>query len=99
MVSLLLEISRMKKNSFIGFFIAAQITLVFLQVYKHTLFIKNNYNHQECEKQLTALAEKKQSLTQELHLLKDRDTIKRYAQNKLRMKPYNLNQVKKLSQL
>lgn len=86
----------MKKNSFITFFITVHIMFIFLQVYKHTLFIKNSYHHQQCEKTLTALAERKQSLTQELYALKDRDNIKQYAQNKLKMRPYNLNQVKKL---
>ena len=88
--------SHMKKNSFIIFFITAHILLIFLQVHKHTLFVKNSYQHQQCEKKLAALTEKKQTLTQELHALKDRDAIKKYAQTKLNMRPYALNQVKKL---
>lgn len=86
----------MKKNSFITLFITAHIVLIFLQVHKHTLFIKNSYNHQQCEKKTVLLTEKKQTLTQELYALKDRDNIKKYAQNKLNMRPYTLNQVKKL---
>lgn len=86
----------MKKNSFITLFITAHILLIFLQIHKHTLFIKNSYNHQQCEKKLALLQEKKQTLTQELYALKDRDNIKKYAQNKLKMRPYALSQVKKL---
>lgn len=86
-----------KKNSFITFFITIHIMLIFLQVHKHTLFIKNSYNHQQCEKKLALLQEKKQTLTQELYALKDRENIKKYAQNKLKMRPYTLNQIKKLS--
>jgi cell division protein FtsL len=86
----------MKKNSFITLFITAHILLIFLQIHKHTLFIKNSYNHQQCEKKLALLQEKKQTLTQELYELKDRENIKKYAQNKLKMRPYALNQVKKL---
>lgn len=86
----------MKKNSFITILISAHIVLIFLQVHKHTLFIKNSYNHQQCEKKLARLTEKKQILTQELYALKDRENIKKYAQNKLHMRPYALNQVKKL---
>ena len=86
----------MKKNSFLTIFIFAHIILIFSQIYKHTLFIKNSYNHQQCEKKLIALSEKKQTLTQELYALKDRDNIKKYAQNKLNMRPFALNQVKKL---
>lgn len=87
----------MKKNSFITLFITAHILLIFLQIHKHTLFIKNSYNHQECEKKLAVLQEKKQTLTQELYALKDRENIKKYAQDKLKMRPYALNQVKKLT--
>ena len=87
----------MKKNSFITLFITAHILLIFLQIHKHTLFIKNSYNHQQCEKKLAVLEEKKQTLTQELYALKDREHIKKYAQDKLKMRPYALNQVKKLS--
>jgi hypothetical protein len=87
----------MKKISFITFFITAHILLIFLQVHKHTLFIKNSYNQQLLEKKIIALKEKKQKLTQELYVLKDRDTIKKFAQNKLHMRPYTLHQITKLS--
>jgi cell division protein FtsL len=86
----------MKKKSFITFFITAHILLIFLQIHKHTLFIKNNYEQQQCEKKIATLTEKKQTLTQELYALKDRENIKHYAQNKLKMRSYALNQVKKL---
>jgi cell division protein FtsL len=86
----------MKKNYFITFFITSHILLIFLQIHKHTLFIKHNYEQQQCEKKIATLTEKKQILTQELHALKDRENIKKYAQNKLGMRPYTLKQVKKL---
>ena len=86
----------MKKHSFITLVISAHILIIFLQIHKHTLFIKISYNHQQCEKKLALLQEKKQTLTQELYALKDRDNIKKYAQDKLKMRPYALNQVKKL---
>ena len=86
----------MKKNTFITFFITAHIVLIFLQVHKHTLFIKNSYNQQQCEKKLAQLQDKKQTLTQELYALKDRESIKKFAYEKLSMRPYALNQVKKL---
>jgi cell division protein FtsL len=86
----------MKKKSFITIFITAHIVLIFLQVHKHTMFIQTSYNHQQCEKKMVTLTEKKQTLTQELYALKDRENIKKYAQNKLNMRPYTLNQVKKL---
>ncbi len=86
----------MKKNYFITFFITAHIILIFLQVHKHTLFVKNSYTQQEYEKTLAILQEKKQTLMQELYVLKDRETIKKFAQEKLNMRPYALNQIKKI---
>ena len=86
----------MKKNPFITFVIAAHLILIFLQVHKHTLFIKTSYNQQQCEKKIVSLTDKKQILSQELCALKDRDNIKKYAQTQLQMRPYALNQVKKL---
>jgi cell division protein FtsB len=83
----------MKKKSFLTIFISAHIILIVLQIHKHTLDIKNSYNRQQCEKKLAALTEKKQTLTQELYALKDRENIKKYAQEKLNMRPYALNQV------
>ena len=71
---------------------------IFLQVHKHTLFIKNNYHQQLYEKKIITLKEKQQKLIQELYALKDRDTIKQFAQNKLHMRPYTLNQIIKLSE-
>ncbi len=87
----------LKKPSFITLFITIHIILIFLQVHKHTLFIKNNYHQQQYEKQIIALTEKKQKLTQELYALKDREAIKKFAQNSLHMRPYKLRQIIKLS--
>ena len=86
-----------KKNAFITFFITAHIILIFLQIHKNTLFIQNSYNQQLYEKKISSLTDKKQLLVQELHALKDREAIKKFAQNNLNMKPYSLNQIKKLS--
>ncbi len=86
----------MKKISFLTIFITAHILLIFLQIHKYTLFIKNSYNLQQCEKTIAAFTSKRQTLTQELYAMKDRENIKKYAQNKLGMRPYALNQVKKL---
>ncbi len=86
----------MKKNSFLTIFISAHIILIFLQIHKHTLLVKNSYNQQQCEKKIATLTDKKQTLTQELYALKDRENIKQYAQNNLHMRPYKLSQVKKL---
>ena len=86
----------MKKNYFLSFFITLHIILIFLQIHKHTLFIENSYTIQEYEKKIATLIEKKQMLNQELHALKDREAIKKYAHNTLGMRPYTLKQIKKI---
>lgn len=87
----------MKKNYFITFFITTHIILIFLQVYKHTLFTKVSYNHQLCEKQLATLLKEKQLLEQNLYAMKSRDGIKQDAYSTLNMRPYALHHIKKLS--
>lgn len=86
----------MKKKYFLTLFTSIHIILIFLHIHKHTLLIKNNYTHQQCEKKIATLSKKKQMLTQTLYALQDRQAIKQYAQNQLRMYPYSLNQVKKI---
>lgn len=85
-----------KKKSFIPLFITTHIALIFLTVYKHTLFVRESYTHQECEKKRAALKQRKESLTQQLYALKDRVAIKNFAQTKLKMKSYKLSHVKTL---
>jgi len=86
----------MKKVSFFTFFITIHLIFIFLQIHKHTLFIQNNYNQQECEKKIITLTEQKKNLTQQLYALKDPQTIKQYAEDVLQMRPYTLNQIKKI---
>jgi len=85
-----------KTNRFITIFITIHLILIFLHIHKNTLFIKNNYKQQMYEKKINALLEKKESLIQNLHAMKDRETIKKYAHHTLHMKPYTLKQVKKI---
>jgi len=86
----------MKKNTLITVIIIVHIVFVFLQIHKHTLSIKNNYQQQVYEKKIIQLKEQKQLLTQELHALKNRDAIKKFAYNTLNMRPYSLSQIQKL---
>ncbi len=86
----------MKKNTFVALFIAAHILFIFLQVYKHTQFVKSTYAQQKHEKKHSALKRKKQSLVQQLYALKDRDSIRKFAKNSLKMRPIRLNQVNKI---
>ena len=86
----------MKKKYSVQTLIIAHVALIFLTVYKHTLFVRESYTQQESEKKKNALLVKKEILIQQLHALKDHATIKKFALKNLKMKPYKLSQVKKL---
>ena len=86
----------MKKNKFITLFIAAHILFIFLQVYKHTQFVKSTYEQQKHEKKHSDLKTKKQTLIQQLYALKDRNNIRKFAKKSLKMRPIRLNQVKNM---
>jgi len=88
--------SVMKKPTFIILFIGTNIFFIFVQVYKQSQVIKLSYQKQKNEAEKEALSQKKDDLTQQLYALKNRTSIKKYAQNKLNMRKINLKQIKKL---
>lgn len=88
----------MKKGSLITLFIGVNVLFIFLQIHKHTQFVKYGYMLQECEKQRDVLHTKKQMLMQHLHAHIDRESIKRFAGTKLNMRPIKLSQIKKINE-
>jgi len=86
----------MKRPQFITIFIACQILLIFLQIHKHTQFIKQSYRKQYNEKLHEELAHKKQQLTQELYAAHNPERIEQFARESLQMKNATLAQVKRL---
>lgn len=67
-----------------------------LQIYKHSLFVQASYTKQKYELERESLLQERQRLTQELQVLKNRNTIKQYAQSK-QMSTLRLNQIKRLN--
>lgn len=61
-------------------------------------FIKQSFAKQKNERLLENLLQKKQSLVNQLHVLKNHSTIKAFAQKKLHMKPVCLHQIKRVAQ-
>ncbi|MDP3889033.1 MAG: cell division protein FtsL [bacterium] len=86
----------MKKNSFIALFIATHIVFIVLQIHKHTLLIKESFRKQKKEKTKTTLEQQEQNLVHELYALRNQNNIKKFAEQKLNMKPVRLNQIKTL---
>lgn len=69
----------MKKNPFIILFFALQLFLVFFYIFKESQIIKLSYQKQKYEKTKKELTEHKKNLTHELHMLKNKNSIKEYA--------------------
>ncbi len=83
----------MKKTIFITLFIVTHISFFFLEIHKQMQFIKESFRKQSSERTLAQLEQKKQSLTNELCALQNREEIKKFAQNNLQLKQINLKQI------
>jgi len=85
-----------KKNSFLTLFIITNIGFLFLQIRKQMLFIKESFRKQKHERTIAKLEQKKQEIDHAIHLAQNKQEIKQYAQDTLRMKPVRLTQLKKV---
>ena len=86
----------MKRSPIIPLFIGIHLLCMVLQIYKHSLFVQASYAKQKYELEREALLQQKQHLTQELQILKNRTSIKQYAQAQ-HMNTLRLNQIKRLN--
>jgi hypothetical protein len=73
------------------------VLFIIAQIYKHTQFVQYTYNKQKQEVLLNEYEQTAATLTQQLYACKDRTSIKKFAQDKLGMKPITLAQIKRLS--
>jgi hypothetical protein len=87
----------MKRSPIIPLFIGIHLLCMVLQIYKHSLFVQASYTKQKNELEREILIQEKQRLTQELQVLKNRNSIKQYAQAKLHMDTLRLKQIKRLN--
>jgi cell division protein FtsL len=69
----------MKNKRFFALFVATNIAMVFLVIYKHSLFNKLSYRNQQLEKEYRDLISKKESLHQEFYRLQSPALIKKFA--------------------
>jgi len=86
----------MKRSYFIVVFISTHVFFIFFQIHKHSKIVKLSYQKQKNEQRKERLAQKIQELTQKLYAQKERSAIKKFAQEKLKMKKMKLSQIKKL---
>jgi cell division protein FtsB len=83
----------MKKTFFITLFIVTHIGFFFLQIQKQMETIKESFRKQDNERTLAQLEQKKQALHNELQMLQNKQIIKEFAQNSLKLHPITLSQI------
>lgn len=88
--------NRMKRTTFISFFIGAHVLCVFIQIHQYSRMIKASYQKQKSETQLASLRQKKQELTHHLYALHNKAKIKDFATNTLKLESITLSHIKKL---
>ena len=86
----------MNKRIFIIAFIGLHVGFILLQIHKQSYVIELSYKKQKNEKNKQELIEKKNTLTQQLHMVHNRSTIKTFAKNNLGMKKVSLKQINQL---
>ncbi len=87
----------MQKKRFVTIFIVTNLIFIFLQIHKHTQFIKYSFALQKNEKTYKDLLQQKEILTQKLYAIQNRSAIKKFAQRKLHMHPVAMHQIKHLA--
>lgn len=86
----------MKKKSFIVLFLTVHVLFITIQINKQSKMVKLSYTKQKKEQTLKTLFNKKQALVNKLYELKNKNSIKAYAQNHLQMKPLKIKQVQRI---
>ena len=84
------------KKAFLFIFISVNLIFIFLQIYKHSVFVKLSYEQQRLEQEQENLAKKKIDLIEKLHTNQRHKPVKDFAQNKLKMQRIKLKQIKRL---
>ncbi len=84
----------MNRQTFILFFIACNITMIFLHIQNHTNIIRQLYRKQRNEKSIDVLKQKKAYALRTLYSFKNPVSIKEYAVSELHMQKIDLQQIK-----
>ena len=84
----------MSRRTFILFFIACNIAIVFLHIRNHTNIVRELYRKQRNEKIRDELLQKKTTAIRTLYSLKNPSLIKQFAVEQLNMKKVAFDQIK-----
>lgn len=86
----------MKKKTFIVLFLTVHVLFITLQIDKQSKMVKLSYAKQKKEQTFKVLLNEKQQLINQLHTLRNKQSIKAYAQNHLKMKSLKIKQVQRI---
>ena len=86
----------MQSSRFMCLVVATHVAFIVAHIHRHTRFIGESFRRQRNERTRQQLVHKRQELAAQLCAIQDHGYIKRYAEEKLHMKPISLSQVKKL---
>ena len=86
----------MKRSLFISLFCGAHIVAIVAHIHQQSQFTKGSFEKQKKETANQLLVKKKQELSNTLYALHNQTEIKKFACEKLNMKPIKLSQIKKL---
>ncbi len=86
-----------KKSTFITIFVSTHIIFIFLHIHKYSQVVKASYEKQKNSISLETLRQKKQDITHKWYALQNRNAIKQFAINTMKMEPITLNQIKKIN--
>ncbi len=87
-----------KNKLWLVLFIGANLFLIFLQIYKNSIFVEKAYAQQRLEREKKQLIKCKAHLIAELHAQQAHAKIKQFAMTQLGMCKIELKQIRKLEQ-
>jgi cell division protein FtsL len=86
----------MRKSPFILVVIGVNLFFVFFLVYKNSHIVELSFQKQQLEKNKALLLKEKDRLQQQLCVVQNKKTIKKFAKKELAMKKINPKQIKSL---
>lgn len=84
-------------NLLVIFFVAVNLSFIFLQIYKQSQFVKLSYDRQRIEKEQAQLNKLREDLIHKLHLQQSSKIVKKYATKQLGMRNTKVSQIHKIS--
>lgn len=86
----------MKRITFWSFFGLMQISLIFLKIYQHNVYVNTIYQKQKHQVRIDNINVKINDVIQQMEVLKNKERNFQIAQSELKMKPLSIKQIHKI---